>query len=151
MNVELLDALRCPFCGGRLELVTSLFHRAMDDQIHEGILGCHCCVFPIVDGIPVLHLQPAAVAAREHVEAGRPTLARRALVGLEDEAQAERFEAAASSTMSTYRDLVEAMGPAFEGGYFLYRFSDPTFIVASAVVRAVAGSVLREGRRAVDM
>lgn len=151
MNVELLDILRCPFCGGRLELVSSMYHRSTSDQIHDGILGCHCCIFPVVDGIPVLHLQPAAIAAREHIEAGRPAHALRTMVGLDDEAQAQRFETAAASESSTFRDIVEALGPHFEGGYFLYRFSDPTFIVADAVVRAVAATVLKGQRRAVDV
>jgi uncharacterized protein YbaR (Trm112 family) len=151
MHVDTLDVLRCPYCGGRLELVTSLPHRSIEDHIQDGILGCHCCIFPVVDGIPVLHLQPAAVTAREHLEAGRPELALRSMVGLEDESQAAQFEAAASSASSTYRDIVEALGPGFEGGYFLYRFSDPTFIVADAVVRAVGGTVLEGGRRAVDI
>lgn len=151
MNIELLDVLRCPFCGGHLELVTSMFHRTAGDQIQEGILGCHCCVFPIVDGIPVLHLQPAAVSAREHLEGGRTALALRTMIGLDTDAQVERFEAAMASVTSTYRDLVEALGPGFEGGYFLYRFSDPTFVVAQAVVRSVAGSILRGRRRAADV
>jgi uncharacterized protein YbaR (Trm112 family) len=151
MNIELLEILRCPFCGGRLELVSSMFHRSISDQIHDGILACDCCIFPVVDGIPVLHLQPPAVQAREHVEAGRPALALRAMVGLESDVEAERFEAAASSTSSTYREIVDALGPNFEGGYFLYRFSDPTYIVANAVVRAVAGTVLGGTRRAIDI
>jgi uncharacterized protein YbaR (Trm112 family) len=151
MNIELLDILRCPFCGGRLELVSSMYHRSISDQIHDGILGCQCCIFPVVDGIPVLHLQPDATAARDHVAAGRPDLALRTMVGLEDEEEAERFEAAAASTTATYREIVEALGPNFEGGYFLYRFSDPTFIVANAVVRAVAGTVLGGRRRAIDI
>jgi uncharacterized protein YbaR (Trm112 family) len=151
MHIEILDILRCPYCGGRLELVSSLFHRSIDDQVHDGILGCHCCIFPVVDGIPVLHLQPTAVSAREHVEAGRPQMALRAMVGLETDADAERFEAAVAHSTSTYRDIVEALGPSFEGGYFLYRFSDPTFIVANAVVRAVAATVLRSTRRAIDI
>ena len=147
MHAELLDILRCPYCGGRLDLVSSLFHRTDADTIHDAIIGCECCVFPIVDGIPVLHLHPSAVRAREHVEAGRPELALRTMVGVDEEAQAERFEAAAASNTSTYRDLVEALGPNFEGGYFLYRFSDPTFVVADAVVKAVAGTVLAGGGR----
>jgi uncharacterized protein YbaR (Trm112 family) len=150
VRTELLDILRCPFCGGRLELVTSIFHTASGDEIRDGILGCHCCIFPVVDGIPVLHLQPNATAARDHMEAGRPREALRAMVGLSEEHEAEAFEAAAASTTATYRDVVEALGPNFEGGYFLYRFSDPTFIVADAVVRAVARTVLK-GRRAVDV
>ena len=151
MNIELLEILRCPFCGSRLELVSSMFHRSISDQIHDGILGCECCIFPVIDGIPVLHLQPPAVQAREHVEAGQPAKALRVMVGLESDEEAERFEAAAASERSTYREIVDALGPNFEGGYFLYRFSDPTYIVANAVVRAVAGTVLGGTRRAVDV
>ncbi|MGE3175897.1 MAG: hypothetical protein AB7O32_00390, partial [Vicinamibacterales bacterium] len=94
---------------------------------------------------------PNANAARAHLEAGRPALALRAMVGLEQEAAAERFEAAIASPTATYRGVVDALGPGFEGGYFLYRFSDPTFIVSQAVVRAVAGAVLHGSRRAIDV
>ena len=146
-----LDVLRCPYCGGRLELVKSIFHRASDTDVSDGVLGCHCCVFPVVDGIPVLHLQPQSTSAREQVESGRPELARRTMFGLDDEAQATLFDAVAASPTATYRQTVEAFGPNFEGGYFLYRFSDPTFIVADAVVRSVAGTVLRRDDRAVDI
>jgi hypothetical protein len=128
-----------------------MFNRRDGDRIRDGILGCQCCIFAVVDGIPVLHLQPDSVAARGHIEAGKPDLALRVMVGLEDPEQAEIFEAAAASPTSTYRDTVEALGPNFEGGYFLYRFSDPTYIVAQAVVRAVAGTVLHGQRRAVDI
>src|SRR5438876_5122120 len=121
MHVEALEILRCPYCGGRLELVESLFHRKTAAEIHDGILGCHCCIFPVVDGIPVLHLQPAATAARDHIEAGHPERALRVMVGLEDAREAEAFERAAASPDATYREIVEALGPTFEGGYFLYR------------------------------
>lgn len=151
MHVDLLEILRCPYCGGHLELVTSLFHRTRGDTITDGVLGCQCCVFPVVDGIPVMHLQPAAVKARELVEAGTPEQALLAMVGVDAGEQAAQFEAAVASPASTYRDLVESLGPGFEGGYFLYRFSDPTFVVADAVVRAVAGAALRGGGRALDI
>jgi uncharacterized protein YbaR (Trm112 family) len=151
MHISTLDILRCPFCGGRFDVVTSMFLRREDDEIHDAILGCHCCIFPVVAGIPVLHLQPAAVAARGHVEEGRPDRALAVLVGLEDEAQAARFAGMAASRQATFKDLVEALGPTFEGGYFLYRYSDPTYRVAHAVVRAVAGVVLHGARRAIDV
>ena len=151
MNVATFDILRCPFCGGRLDLVTSDFNEVAGDEIHSGILGCACCTFPVVEGIPVLHLQPQATSARDDVQAGRPDLARRTMVGLDDAAEAARFDEAASSETATYRDVVEALGPGFEGGYFLYRFSDPTYIVARAVLRAVAGTVLQGGGRAIDV
>lgn len=142
MRTDTLDVLRCPFCGGRLEIVVSLFHERTATEIANGILACECCTFPVVDGIPVMHLQANANAARAQIEAGRPDLALRAMVGLETPSDAERFEAAARSSSSTYRDIVESLGPGFEGRYFLYRFSDPTFVVAHAVVRAVAGAAL---------
>jgi uncharacterized protein YbaR (Trm112 family) len=151
MRIETLDVLRCPYCGGRLSLVDSLFHRRTAGEIHDGILGCHCCIFPLVDGIPVLHVLPAATVARDHLQAGRPELARRAMFGLDDDSQAEAFDAVASSDSATYRDTVEALGPNFEGGYFLYRFSDPTYIVAQAVARAVGSTVLGGARRGIDI
>src|SRR5262245_61091266 len=127
MNISTLELLRCPYCGGRLSVVDSLFHRGSGDHLHDAILGCRCCIFPIVDGIPVLHLHPAATAARDQVQAGQPDLARRTMFGIDDPAVAEAFEAAAASPAATYRAIVDALGPTLEGGYFLYRFSDPTF------------------------
>jgi uncharacterized protein YbaR (Trm112 family) len=151
MNIATLDILRCPYCGGGLDLVTSLFHRRDGDEIQDGILGCHCCIFAVIDGIPVLHLSDESAAARDRVQDGRPDLARRAMFSLDNESHAARFDEVASSDSATYRDVVETLGPTFEGGYFLYRFSDPTYIVADAVVRAVAGTVLESGGRAVDL
>ena len=64
---------------------------------------------------------------------------------LADDAQAARFD---DRRFVCDRDLPRGRRgarPEFEGGYFLYRFSDPTYVVAHAVVRAVAGVVLRRG------
>src|SRR5438093_10687675 len=122
MHIDTLEILRCPYCGGRLDLVSSLHHRVENGSIEDGVLGCHCCIFPVVAGIPVLHLQPDAVEARDHIEAGRPDRARRTMFGLADERLAVEFERIAASDAATYRDIVEALGPSFEGGYFLYRF-----------------------------
>jgi uncharacterized protein YbaR (Trm112 family) len=151
MRTDTLELLRCPYCGGRLSLVDALFHETSGDTIQHGVLGCHCCLFPVVDGIPVMHLLPASVAALDQIKAGRADLARRTMFGLEDDAQAEAFDAVASSPAATYRDTVEAFGPNFEGGYFLYRFSDPTYLVAQALVRAIGSTVLAGAGRAVDI
>jgi uncharacterized protein YbaR (Trm112 family) len=151
VHIATLEILRCPYCGGRLELVTSLFHRREREEISDGVLGCHCCIFPVVSGIPILHLQPQATAARDQLQAGDPDLARRTMLGLESDEHAARFEAVAASSTATYRDLVEALGPNFEGGYFLYRFSDPTYIVANAVVRTIARIALGSGGRVIDI
>ena len=50
-----------------------------------------------------------------------------------------------------YAEVVDALGPNYERGYFLYRFSDPSYVVAHALVRAVAGVALRDGGRAIDI
>lgn len=151
MHTSTLDILRCPYCGGGLELVTSMYHARRGDEIDCGILGCACCIFPLVAGIPVMHLLPASEAARAHVEAGRPQLAFGAMVGFGDDPRTARLAEMARSEAATFRDVVQALGPDFEGGYLLYRFTDPTYITAHAVVRAVAGTVLRGTRRAVDL
>ena len=57
MKTDTLEILRCPYCGGRLELVESLFHRRTAGEIQDGILGCQCCIFPVVDGA---HDEPTA-------------------------------------------------------------------------------------------
>ena len=152
MHKSTFDILRCPYCGSRLDLVTSSFHEQQGDEIQTGVLGCQCCVFPVVDGIPVMHLQPHAVAAKDLIEQRKPVDARRAMFGLDEHpAVAERVDALIASPEATYRSIVEAFGEYLEGGYFLYRFADPTFIVGHALVRAVAGTVLRGGGRAIDI
>jgi uncharacterized protein YbaR (Trm112 family) len=152
LRPDTLEILRCPYCGGRLGLATSQFHRVEDGRILDGILGCHCCAFPVVAGIPVMHLQPPAVAALAHIDAGRPDLALGTMFDLDaDPEVAARFAALAASDGATYREIVDALGVNFEGGYFLYRFSDPTFLVANAVVTAVARAVLGADGRAIDI
>ncbi|HEX3703420.1 MAG TPA: hypothetical protein VHU82_08825 [Vicinamibacterales bacterium] len=151
MRPDLLDILRCPFCGGRLGVVESGRVHRRGDEVIDGILGCHCCAYPVVDGIPVIHLEPSAVAAREHLDAGRADLALLAMLGIEEEDGVRRFAEVAASPTATYKDIVVALGPHFEGGYFLYRFTDPTYLVSQAVVRAVAETVLAGGGRAIDV
>jgi uncharacterized protein YbaR (Trm112 family) len=149
MHTGTFDVLRCPYCGGHLELVTSSFHRVERDDIVDGIIACHCCVFPVVDGIPVMHLNEPAPAAKDQVEARRPDLARRTLLNLEGEYVA-RFERVAESPEATYRDTLTALGPAYESAYFFYRFSDPGYLVALPMIRAIARTALNGGR-AIDL
>jgi SAM-dependent methyltransferase/uncharacterized protein YbaR (Trm112 family) len=151
MRSTTLEILRCPYCGGRLELVTSSFHRYDGDEIVDAILGCHCCVFPVIAAVPILHLEPAAVAARGLLESGDADGAARRMLALEDEPAALRFDEAARSPHATYRQLVDALGPQFEGGYFLFRFSDPTYVVADAVVRAVVEAAVGRDGRTIDV
>ena len=53
MREALLDLLRCPFCGSRLTVVDNEALERDAGRIESGVLGCDCCAFPIVAGIPV--------------------------------------------------------------------------------------------------
>ena len=143
MLKDTLEILRCPYCGGRLELVESLHppgQRRSDRRRHPRLPLLH---------LPrrVRHPGPAPAAggrrgARAHRGGAAGAGAARHGRGERSGAGGELRSGRPRRPHATYRELVEALGPNFEGGYFLYRFSDPTFIVADAVVRAVGRAVL---------
>ncbi len=154
MRLKTLDILRCPFCGGRLSLVEeSPVVRAGDagegDAVEFGVLGCQCCAFPIVGGIPVLIADDATRTAMHQLDAGRGDEALTALLGLDGE-RAAAFRELAGRGDSTYREAIAVLSPDAEGAYFVYRLSDPTFLLARALVRAL-GSHPRLGRRTLDL
>jgi SAM-dependent methyltransferase len=142
-----LEIVRCPYCGGRVDVKRELFHRTDEDGIVDAVLGCHCCHFAVVSGIAVLTLEGQADTARQQIEDGNPDAALLTMLGIDEEGAAEQLR----SPSITYRDIVALLGSSFEGGYFLYRFSDPTFITADAVVRALAAATITSGERVVDL
>lgn len=148
MRLGLLGALRCPFCGGRLEVDRSACVVQQGDEIHEAILACQCCTFPVVAGIPVMHLDDPARSAAEAVRVGQPDRARQLMCASES---ARRFEEVVSSPHSTYREAVQVLVPELEAAYFLHRFSDPSFLVTQALTRTIARVVLQGGGRAIDV
>jgi SAM-dependent methyltransferase len=52
MNVDLLNKLRCPFCGGSLNVSTR--GQELSGQLEYGVLSCYCQRYPVVAGIPIL-------------------------------------------------------------------------------------------------
>jgi uncharacterized protein YbaR (Trm112 family) len=137
MRTAWLDHLRCPFCGTRLSLVDTGATVGDDRVITEGVLGCECCAFPIVAGIPVLIADDATRAAMHALEAGRSQEALLALLGLEGERAQQFSSLQARGSAATYREALDILSPDAEGRYFLYRFSDPTFRPAQAVAEAL--------------
>ena len=134
MKVSLLEILRCPFCGTRLSLVENQALDRRGDEVEAGVLGCECCAFPVVAGIPVLIADDTTREAMHTLEAGRPDDALQALLGL-DGAQAAAFrDLLARGDGVTYRDAIAVLSPDAEGTYFVYRFSDPTYVMAEAVL-----------------
>jgi hypothetical protein len=73
------------------------------------------------------------------------------MLNLQTDERAARFDEMALSETVTFRELVQALDPSPEGGYFLYRFSDPSYVVAHSLVRAVAKTALGGGGRAIDL
>jgi uncharacterized protein YbaR (Trm112 family) len=137
MREPLLSLLRCPFCGGSFNLHPSATASGPGGRIESGVIWCECCAFPIVAGIPVLRSDDISRLAMQALEAGRQEDALFALLGLEG-ARAEAFRALLGRGETlTYRDAIAVLSPDPEGTYFIYRFSDPTFVMAESVLAAL--------------
>src|SRR5581483_5401254 len=129
MRLTLLEILRCPFCGGHLTPVEGKSPELRDGEMTSGILGCACCSYPVVDW--------AAETATQQLGAGEREQALLTLLGL-DEARHDDFRRlVAKGRQATYRELIEILNPDAEGTYFIYRFSDPTYLASQALVRAI--------------
>ena len=151
MHESLLALLRCPFCGTRLQPVENHALIREGERIYAGVLGCECCAFPIVDGIPVLIADDTARAAIVALEAGRPDDARDRLLGLEDERRSAFRALLARGDAATYRDFIAVLSPDAEGTYFVYRFSDPTYVMAEGVLRGLAQTPETTSRWVIDV
>jgi uncharacterized protein YbaR (Trm112 family)/SAM-dependent methyltransferase len=137
MHRDLLTLLRCPFCGTSLSIVENEALSVAGDHIESGVIGCECCAFPIVAGIPVMCADDPTRDAMHLLEGGRREEAFFMLLGLDRE-RGDAFRRLLASPDATYRAALEILSTDAEGTYFVYRFSDPTFISAEAVLRAVA-------------
>lgn len=137
MHESLLSLLRCPFCGTRLSPVDNHALIRHHGRIVSGVLGCECCAFPVVDSIPVLIADDTSRAAIVALEAGRAADARDLLLGLDAERSVALRGLLDRGTPATYRELIAVLSPDAEGTYFVYRFSDPTFVMAEGVLRAL--------------
>ena len=139
MHADLFELLRCPFCGTRLSLVDNAALDRQGAQINTGVIGCECCAYPIVAGIPVLIADDTTREAIDALEAGHPDAALFALLGLIGEShRVTAFRALlARATSATYRETLDTLSPDAEGTYFVYRFSDPTYLTAEALLVAL--------------
>ena len=138
MHEALLVLLRCPFCGTALSVVENDALVREGDCIETGVLGCECCAFPVVAGIPVMIADDTSREALLALEAGKGESALFGLLGLSDDpSRCERFRALVSQDRTTYRDVLEILCDDAEGAYFFHRFTDPTFLTAEALLRAI--------------
>ena len=137
MHEGLLDLLRCPFCGTRLQLDDSAALRRSGASVDAGVLGCECCAYPIVAGIPVMIADDPTRDAMHALEAGRGEEALLSLLGLDTD-RAKAFQALRARTpRASYREMMDVLSPDPEGTYFVYRFSDPTYVAVEGLLQAL--------------
>jgi SAM-dependent methyltransferase/uncharacterized protein YbaR (Trm112 family) len=134
----MLDILECPFCGGRLDIQPSPRPEVRAGDVLNGIIRCQCCAYPVVGGIPVIRTGPTADAAMELFGDGRAADALKHMLALSEAGRAARFDSLMSDAKGpTFRAALEVLSEDAEGVYLLYRFSDPTFLCAQAVLESV--------------
>lgn len=150
MRSALLDRMRCPFCGTRLDLLDNAALSRTETRIEAGVLGCECCAFPVVAGIPVLLADDRTREAMHALERGGRDEALATVLGL-TRAQAAELAGAHEAGALTYREAVAVLAPDAEGVYFLHRFSDPTFVAAEAVLRTLDRAALQTGGPLLDL
>ena len=141
MHEQLLGLLRCPFCGTRLSIVDNEALVRSGDRIDSGVLGCECCAFPIVAGIPVLIADDLTRDAMHALEAGRRDEALFMLLGLTGaraDTRAGAFRALlARREPPTYRDALAILSLDAEGTCFAYRFADPNYVMFEGLLQAI--------------
>ena len=150
MELAALKLLRCPYCGGELKVVQRPATEMAQDRLNTGVLGCACCAYPVVAGIPYLRAGQTTRTALGLLDAGKADEALFSLLGLEG-GRREQFEAARSAKSFTCREALKLLSPNPEGHYFLYRFSDPTFLASEALVRALAQDARSAQTRLLDL
>jgi uncharacterized protein YbaR (Trm112 family) len=137
MHARMLEILRCPYCGTPFSVVENdALVRDGEDIVH-GVLGCGCCAYPVVDRIPVLIADDTMRRALEILESGRVEDALVVVLTGAVEPN-ERLRPLARGEIGTYQEALALLCDDAEGTWFLYHFSDPTYVCAEALLRAVA-------------
>src|SRR5688572_19571108 len=151
MREALLDLLRCPFCGSRLTVVHNEALVRAAGRIESGVLGCDCCAFPIVAGIPVFIADDTTRDAMHQMEDGHGEQALFTLLGLDDFRGASFRSLFRVGAGATYRDALSILSLDAEADNFLYRFSDPTFLTTEAVLEGIGQNRWALSRPVLDL
>jgi len=134
---DILPLLRCPFCGVHISVASGGIYHEENGTLKTAILGCECCAYPLVDGIPVLLATDCTREALKALDANHIDRARQILLGIDDTSLRALLKLTAGNRKPKYRELLEAISDDAESSYFLYRFSDPTYRSADAIIRAL--------------
>ncbi len=152
MIVNLLEILRCPFCGSPLSLERGESLKSDGEEIVNGIIFCQCSAYPIVAGIPIFTTDPTADKARKHLNAGEFERAFFTMLGIEEiDRQAAFRRYIEKGRDASYREGVEILCPDAERDYLIYRFSDPTYLAGQTLLRATGMDSRCFTKRAIDL
>jgi len=115
------------------------------------VLGCDCCAFPIVAGIPVFIADEATRDAMHQMEEGHDEQALFTLLGL-DAARGASFRGLLKrGAAATYREALSILSLDAEAECFLYRFSDPTYLTMQALLRGIGQNRWAVSRPVLDL
>ena len=152
MHTDLLEILRCPYCGTELAIIENDALVLDGSTLHQGVLGCECCAYPVVAGIPVLIADDSTRHALHTLEAGQSEEALLSLLGLSDGGpRRDGFLRLIQRDDATYREALTLLCEDAEGACFLYRFTDPTYVTMHALLGAIAQREWPFRGRALDL
>ena len=153
MHETLLGLIRCPFCGTQLSLVNNQALSRHGADIESGLLGCECCAFPIVSGIPLLTANEQTKEAINALETGHTETALLALLGVSGDSVRTKalLELLADRNSPTFREAIGILSNDAESTYFIHRFSDPTYVAAESILWSLAGAPRKTPFRALDL
>jgi SAM-dependent methyltransferase/uncharacterized protein YbaR (Trm112 family) len=155
-QVSFLADLRCPYCGGALELDTR--HPARAPDVEFGTLRCRCYRYPVVLGIPVLrqaslpndNSDPIVAALDKGDREGAAGIllagdsgrrgGRRATVARIVERLRGRSREQAPRSFSgseNLRAVLRQWRPDYYGEYLEYRYGNPSLLAALPVIAAL--------------
>ena len=146
MNPRLLPLLRCPFCGAAL--AWSPLAGVGDGA---GKLLCDCCAYPVVEGIPFVRTGALAREALRCLDRGEVLAALMILLEVPEPGRAALVEFLRDPHVRNFQDTLARLPAGAEGVYLLHRFSDPTFLVGEAALRAWTAGPGLFGHPALDV
>lgn len=151
MRAPLLQLLRCPFCGSLLRIEDGPSLEWREDMLQRGVLYCECCAFPVVAGIPYLRAGNITRRVLQLLKDQQFAAALHVLLGVDEARQKDwqRFEAQPQT--ATFRAALRLLSPTEEARYFLYRFSDPTFMASETVLESLAAHSAWNPGRVLDL
>lgn len=151
MKPELFSLLRCPSCGGGLTIDQKPAPVWSGNDLVAGVLYCHCCAYPVVSGIPFLRTGGPTRLVLQCLHRGEANRALTILLRLDEDREREFLNWLATPGTFTFQRGLGFLNRDGESAYLLHRFSDPTYVVSEAILRAFNHVAPAAPGRALDL